>query len=723
MDRQTITHLLLILLMIGTAVGLDVGVGYADITGPAGEVPMMGYAEASQKTSGIHMRLYSRAFTFRDTAGNTAAFVNVDAAMISEMLKLRVIEILRSKLGEAYTDKNVLLSATHTHSGPGGYHGYTLYAISTLGYFGGTFDMLAEGIARSIELAHGSLRPAKLLFNSGQLDESGVNRSPSSYLLNPEVERARYQHNTDREMTVVKVIDTATGKPFGMLNWFPVHCTSMNNTNHLISGDNKGWAAQVFERYMDGGKTLPGRHQFVASFANANEGDVSPNTAGPRCINTGEPCDIATSTCGGRSQNCIAFGPGRNMLDSTRIIGLKQYAKAMELFDSATEELTVDSVSHAHQYVDMSNQQVTVNGQSIQTCRPAMGFSFAAGTTDGPGGFDFTQGDTSGNKFWSLIRSVISKPNQEQVNCHKPKPILLNTGYMTFPTEWQPKVIETQLLKIGPLVIVALPGEFTTMSGRRVREAVKKALSDNNMANSKVILSGLSNLYSSYVSTFEEYQAQRYEGASTIFGPHTLSAYVQQFTRLATALATKANIGSQVQPPNNLPKIRGYSFVSPIVYDTVGIKKNFGDVVEQPAASYDAGQTVRVKFRSGHPRNNMLLGSTFLLVQKKTDAGDWIDVCNDACVETRFTWVRTNAVLGHSEAHMEWDIPACVQPGTYRIRHFGWYKPFLAWEKLTPFTGTSNEFQVKNSSLRRFVRSSGYTVDVINGKIGGGCLV
>ena len=25
-----------------------------------------------------------------------------------------------------------------------------------------------------------------------------------------------------------------------MINWFPVHCTSMNNTNFLISGDNKG---------------------------------------------------------------------------------------------------------------------------------------------------------------------------------------------------------------------------------------------------------------------------------------------------------------------------------------------------------------------------------------------------------------------------------------------------------------------------------------------------
>ena len=45
--------------------------------------------------------------------------------------------------------------------------------------------------------------------------------------------------------------------------------------------------------------------------------------------------------------------------------------------------------------------------------------------------------------------------------------------------------------------------------------------------NVTIAIAGLTNTYSSYVTTFEEYQAQRYEGASTIFGPHTLDAYIQ----------------------------------------------------------------------------------------------------------------------------------------------------------------------------------------------------
>jgi Neutral/alkaline non-lysosomal ceramidase, N-terminal len=38
----------------------------------------------------------------------------------------------------------------------------------------------------------------------------------------------------------------------GAMTWFPVHCTSINNTNSLISGDNKGAASQMFERHARG---------------------------------------------------------------------------------------------------------------------------------------------------------------------------------------------------------------------------------------------------------------------------------------------------------------------------------------------------------------------------------------------------------------------------------------------------------------------------------------
>lgn len=70
------------------------------------------------------------------------------------------------------------------------------------------------------------------------------------------------------------------------------------------------------------------------------------------------------------------------MFDSTRIIGEKQFEKAMRLFESAT--LKVEGpLGWVHQYIDMSRQVVETPTGNYSTCKPAMGYSFAAGTTDG----------------------------------------------------------------------------------------------------------------------------------------------------------------------------------------------------------------------------------------------------------------------------------------------------------------------------------------------------
>ena len=43
-----------------------------------------------------------------------------------------------------------------------------------------------------------------------------------------------------------------------------------------------------------------------------------------------------------------------------------------------------------------------------------------------------------------------------------------------------------------------------------------------------VVIAGLSNAYADYTVTFEEYQVQRYEGASTIYGPHQLTRRLEK---------------------------------------------------------------------------------------------------------------------------------------------------------------------------------------------------
>lgn len=48
-----------------------------------------------------------------------------------------------------------------------------------------------QNVFQSIILAHKSLTPAKIFYNEGIVENANINRSPTSYLLNPDFERQR----------------------------------------------------------------------------------------------------------------------------------------------------------------------------------------------------------------------------------------------------------------------------------------------------------------------------------------------------------------------------------------------------------------------------------------------------------------------------------------------------------------------------------------------------
>ena len=47
-----------------------------------------------------------------------------------------------------------------------------------------------------------------------------------------------------------------------------------------------------------------------------------------------------------------------------------------------------------------------------------------------------------------------------------------DAGEINLPYQWQPSIVEIQILRAGQLVILCVPGELTTMAGRRLRKAV-----------------------------------------------------------------------------------------------------------------------------------------------------------------------------------------------------------------------------------------------------------
>lgn len=242
-----------------------IGVGMADVTGPAAEVNMMGYARFGQDTGGIHTRLYARTFVIEDEVGSRIVYISCDIGMIDQSVKTQVAKTLTEKYAGVYSQENVLISGTHTHSGPGGFLQYLLYTIVSQGFTKQTFDAVVNGIVLSVDRAHANMTPGRIFWNEGQLLDASINRSPTAYLNNEKEERDRYEHDTDKDMYLLKFV-SMTGQPLGVITWFAVHPTSMNNTNTLISGDNKGLASLMFESKLNGPDYLPGKGPFIAAF-------------------------------------------------------------------------------------------------------------------------------------------------------------------------------------------------------------------------------------------------------------------------------------------------------------------------------------------------------------------------------------------------------------------------------------------------------------------------
>jgi neutral ceramidase len=123
------------------------------------------------------------------------------------------------------------------------------------------------------------------------------------------------------------------------------------------------------------------------------------------------------------------------------------------------------------------------------------------------------------------------------------------------------------------------------------------------------LIAGLSNTYSHYITTREEYAIQRYEGASTIYGPFTLEAYMDIYSKLVPYLSESSTTAPPAAAaPPDLTK-NPLSLRTGVILDNVPIGSSFGKVLTQPNASYSRGSQVKVKFQGANPRVSTNLAS------------------------------------------------------------------------------------------------------------------
>jgi neutral ceramidase len=639
-----------------------VGRGIADITGAAAESGMMGYSMPGQQTSGIHQRLRARAFVIVDPAsGNRLAWCNSDQGILPYAVFRAVLARLAATHGTLYTEQNVSLSATHTHAGPGGCAHDLVYNLSIFGFQQQNFDAVVDGITEAIEAAHADLRPGTITLGRGELTDASANRSRVAFELNPQADKDVYPLAIDPAMTVLRF--RQGGTDVGAINWFPTHGTSMTNSNTLISGDNKGYAAYAWEHDTAGVRYLDGTPGFVAAFPQTNAGDMTPNLN----LKPGS-------------------GPTDDQFENTRIIGQRQCSAAQQIFASATTQIS-GGIDARLRYVDMSQVLVdgryTPDGQIHHTSSGVIGLSTLAGSTeDGPGIPGIVEGTPS--PLAPLVNLINSVVPQWLADEQSPKTCVVPSGLL----QATPNVLPLQLLKIGQLYLVGGPAEFTIVSGLRIRRAVAEQL---GVPLENVLMQGYTNGYSQYVTTPEEYDSQQYEGASTLFGRYTTPAYQQEFAKIAAAMrdGTTLPLGSPPPDPAN-----GTLDLQPgVVLDSPGWARSYGQVLTDATAGYQTGQRVTTVFVTGHPKNNLHRGGTFLEVQQQLPDGTWARYLDDADWQTKYNWQRTNVLTGESTATLTWDIAPGTPPGTYRITHSGDAKDGLTGT-ITGFTGTSRAFTV-----------------------------
>lgn len=540
----------------------EVGVGKSIITAYKPNVGMMGYGMFHNRLNGVETELHARAFVFKDLSSNKKlVLVNAEIAFITISIKRGVMKRLNRHHAElGYTPDNVLLSAQHTHSGPAGYSHYGLYNIVTPGFVPEVYQTIVDGIVEAIIQAEQSLKPANITMNKGSFDMSvdiGINRSVNAYNQNPEVQpkltEAQANEAFDREMTLFRV-DATDGKPIGAFNFFGLHCTSVHNDNTKVNFDNKGYAAQFHEEELKAQNP-----DFISVFAQNVAGDITPN----------QYWDKKKKWTRGKFEDDI---------ESAKYTGKQQYHKAKEIFDAApdngqTINMGIDHVMSYVNFADVKPHTDFTNGAHDAYTSPSChGVAFMKGTKEGPGmdafGAAAATAASAAVKFYEYIGLPFRKPEEKRRILRKykaqgNKAIVIESGERKLlgthnvkalivpafidPTvkyfklfhkgggldhkPWTPQTLPLQIVTLGQIAFATIPGEITTIAGERLKATIHNELKENGIQ--EVILVSYANAYMGYITTYEEYQVQAYEGGHTVFGEWTLAAFQTKYRELA----------------------------------------------------------------------------------------------------------------------------------------------------------------------------------------------
>lgn len=540
----------------GNEAGLEAGAARRPVTAFEPGMEMFGWAQPYNRSEGADHDLYARAVYVGDNgSGHGLFYACLEICFIPQGLRDAIVSGLRAELPEAgASESNVMLTATHTHSGPGGYSTDLFYTFSSQGFSPRVFGEIVAGTVAAMAAAWRARRPAILRFERSSLpltEPVSFNRAVKPYNANKGVRSvtwARRHEATNRDMSVLR-IDGRDGTPIASINWFAVHCTSIHSEHTRLHADNKGHAAAQVEASVD-------NPDYVAIFAQAASGDVSPNfrwsESRGRMIGVYDDDDASA-----RFNGDIQAGYGLRLLEKAR--------------SAAALSRSIRTALLFHDFDGTEVDAEFAGGKpGRRTASAVIGLSFMEGTLEGPGPLLKVPQLRRALSLGVAARKRLARRDPDDP--HGPKYPFLETGRgghgrafglfsMSDPGvpdwvdpliaesrrltrtggqtwgPWTQNVLPVQIVTIGEIAIVALPVEPTTESGRRIEQSLRDELAPAGIRN--VIVQGYSNSYAGYLTTTEEYQLQEYEGGSTYHGQWTLAGYQSALRRLARGFVAR----------------------------------------------------------------------------------------------------------------------------------------------------------------------------------------
>jgi hypothetical protein len=216
---------------------LRVGAAKVDVTPAQNELP--------RNYEGIHDHIHSRAIVI-DNGTASAALITVDAGGVADAIWQAVVKQVESELG--IPAKNVLLTATHTHSVPGQQAGpYT------------------AKIVESVRLAKQRLAPARVGYGTG-VSYINVNRN----IIDPKTRRwwegPNYEGPSDKTVAVIK-FENLNGEPIAVYYNYAMHAVAAGQLD-MVSGDAPGTTSKYIEDSFD--------DKVVALWSSGAAGDQNP---------------------------------------------------------------------------------------------------------------------------------------------------------------------------------------------------------------------------------------------------------------------------------------------------------------------------------------------------------------------------------------------------------------------------------------------------------------